>query len=92
MTCRGVLMGVDDLQDALDRDNRDHYYKPEYWKRIVEAARLVANGKRIRWCTQHQAPAGSEAEECIVKDEWGRRHDCVLVDAVVITVEAGEEE
>lgn len=31
------------LQDDIDRIDNDHYHKPEYWKRIVEAARRYAN-------------------------------------------------
>ncbi len=76
---------MSDLQDALER--HDAPVGPSYaedFDLFVEAARLVADGKRIRWCTQHGTRAGPEAEECLVKDEWGRRHDCVIVDATVV--------
>jgi hypothetical protein len=33
----------DDLQTDLKRFDADHYYKPEHWKRIAEAARQYAN-------------------------------------------------
>ena len=84
-------MELEELQDALkEYDETDSVaiirdlHNPAYVDVLAEAARLVADGKRIRWCTQHGTRAGPEAEECLVKDEWGRRHDCVIVDATVV--------
>ena len=85
--------GMSDLQRAIGKVETaiDSAITPAdiYIEPVLKAARLVVNGRKLRWCTQHISPAGSEAEECLVKDEWGRRHDCVIVDATIVLTPPG---
>ena len=86
-------MNIEELNDALDRKKADFARDKDgqlIWEvsedeaTIFEVATLVDNGKRIRWCTQHGTRAGPEAEECMMKSEWPVRHECVIVDAIIV--------
>ncbi len=59
---------------------------------VVEAARLVANGRKVRWCTQHISSAIPSTEKCLVKTLWKRRDDCVFVDAIIVLTRPGDTE
>lgn len=83
------------LQDALDRVDREirlwdttpgSHQDPfaSDLRSLVEAARLVADGRTILWCAFHEARAVCEME-CLLSDAVGMGHlRCDIVSRLLI--------
>ena len=82
-------MSIEGLEQAIEwMGDPDSWEEPEAHT-VIDVLRRVANGRAVQWCTRHISPASFDAEECVVKAEWGRRHDCVIVNAIVLTGDTG---